>query len=139
MSYELAWAAGFYDGEGSMSCTSNNGHLYTRIQFSIGQKDYNGCVDERLERFKAVIGVGKIYVKALRGRETNQHQFLIMKTLDIRKAIGLLWPYLSIPKKRQAIRALLLRAAGRERLITVRKQGEKLCRNLQVGRPVMTV
>ena len=60
-----------------------------------------------------------------------------MKAVDVKNALILLWSYLSVSKKQQAIRALLLLVAGRKRLTTAIKQKEKTCENLQVGRHVM--
>jgi hypothetical protein len=48
---DLAWAGGFYDGEGSICCTSNNGRPHSKIQLSLGQKNDDGQIAETLSRF----------------------------------------------------------------------------------------
>jgi hypothetical protein len=49
---ELAWAAGFFDGEGCFSYTERAGYGVA----TIGQTDMRA-----LERFRCAVGVGKIY------------------------------------------------------------------------------
>lgn len=113
---DLAWAAGFYDGEGSVSCTSNNGKPFTRVQLSIGQKNDGEEIAEVLLRFQRAVGLGNIYRKTAAIREIDQHQFLISKFQDVKDCLRLLWPYLSTIKKHQAIRAsnLLKATTGKE-------------------------
>ncbi len=72
---ELAWAGGFFDGEGSTCCTYSNGKPYTRISLSIGQKNEEGNrIASTLLRFQQAVGTGKIYKKAHASRDNNQHQ-----------------------------------------------------------------
>ena len=114
---ELAWAAGFYDGEGSLCCTSNNGNIDTRVQLSIGQKDYNGEISDTLLRFQNAVGLGTIYVKSRReGHDIHQHQYLVCKKADVKIVINLLWPYLSQAKKDQANIALIRLEKGEQNL-----------------------
>jgi len=87
---ELAWAAGFYDGEGSTCCSINNGNPHTRLALSIGQKNYRGKISDTLIRFKLAVGGGKIYKKTRIGKEINQSQFYITKTKDIITTLKLL-------------------------------------------------
>lgn len=94
---ELAWAAGFFDGEGTTCKTKGSyrsGSVATRL--SVPQK---GIVC--LIRFqKALGGLGKIYPRAC-----QVSLFAIAKLEDVDKALTLLWPYLSTPKQEQAIKA----------------------------------
>lgn len=97
--YELAWAAGFFDGEGSTSISKIKGWM--RLLIQIGQ-----CEVTTLMRFQKAIGCGTIngpyQVKeykpiwrlSVRGYEAG------VKTLE------LLWPFLSEPKKLQARKCL---------------------------------
>ena len=105
---DLPWAAGFFDGEGSVCCTTNNGVAFSRVQLSIGQKDFNGGIADTLLRFQKAVGCGHIYVKTKGEKESNQHQFIISKNQDVRKVIDLLWNELSEAKKQQATRAFQL-------------------------------
>jgi len=112
----ISWAAGFYDGEGSVSCGNNNGNPDTRIQLSIGQKDYNGHIADTLEKFKAIVKCGHIYQKVKTGKEINQHQFLASKASDVYHIITLLWYHLSTSKKEQAKNALFKLSKGQKQL-----------------------
>ena len=113
---EIAWAAGFYDGEGSISCGSNNGNPHTRIQLGIGQKNYNGEISDTLKKFKKIVGCGHIYQKTKTGKEINQHQFIISKSSDVKLALNLLWQHLSTAKKEQARLAIHLFEDGIKKL-----------------------
>ncbi|KKN48386.1 hypothetical protein LCGC14_0653330 [marine sediment metagenome] len=110
---EIAWAAGFYDGEGSVSCGSNNGNPQTRIQLGIGQKNDGDKIAAVLERFKKAVGVGKIYRKTRKGKEINQHQYLISKEKDVHKVINKLWPFMSYKKRYQATTAMAKLSEGK--------------------------
>lgn len=98
---DLAWAGGFFDGEGSVVCCINNGNPYSRMQMTLGQKDYKGKISPTLARFHRILGVGKVYIKRKAGKESNMHQFYTCKFKDVRKCIKLLWKYISIQKKKQ--------------------------------------
>lgn len=107
---ELAWAAGFFDGEGSTCCTTNNGRKHNRIQLSIGQKNQDGNIADTLVRFQSAVGgCGHIYQKNKhRGPDYDQHQFLVTRRNDVLACLRLLWPYLSLPKRGQAATAIAL-------------------------------
>lgn len=92
MNTELAWAAGFYDGEG---CTSlrkyTNGTIV--LECSLGQKDRRP-----LERFVRAVGFGKVngpYGVA----QAYQIHYIYGQAYDL---LDRLWPYLSEPKREQA-------------------------------------
>src|SRR5574343_492445 len=90
---ELAWAAGFYDGEG---CTiihkSTLGDKRTKLRMSVGQKG-----EECLVRFQKALGMGKIYQ-----RDCGISLWALNKLEDVDTALRMLWPYLSGPKRAQA-------------------------------------
>lgn len=98
-STERAWAAGFYDGEGSTGVTSRTSGRYTYryLQVSVAQKDRRP-----LDRFVAAIGPANVrgpYTgKQKLGGPTYQVTYTGSRAED---AIALLWPYLSEPKREQ--------------------------------------
>lgn len=107
-SHELAWAAGFFDGEGSFSVTSGakyaarNGkpavRLYLRL--SVTQKYV-----PLLERLRGNFGVGAI----CRQNESESHPFCHSWQCNGRVAFyiaSLLWPWLGEQKKSDFKRAL---------------------------------
>ena len=105
----LAWAAGFYDGEGCMTCCydvkNKDGTHYRAIKFVISQ---SGFVD-LLERFKLIIGFGSIY-----GPYTKNHKTAKLPRYNIRLSgfekcqfmIALLWKHLGDQKRIQAKKQL---------------------------------
>jgi hypothetical protein len=91
MSEELAWAAGFFDGEGctSLSRKGDNAHL----RCAVSQKDRR-----TLDRFQAAVGVGRIYER----RHATPWVWQTTNEADTRTVLALLDPYLSEPKREQA-------------------------------------
>lgn len=88
---DVAWCAGFFDGEGSTSR-----HHKTNLRVSVGQKERG-----LLERFVSTFQVGKIYVYKSR-------QFFSFETCNTAHSsyiLAQMWPYLGPIKKAQAIRA----------------------------------
>lgn len=95
--HELAWAAGFFDGEGS---THSN---QPSLQLTVGQVNL-----DNLHRFMAAIGAtsGLGKPKTYQNRKPFS-QFRVYGAKAIR-AINLLWPYLGKEKQMQAVRAMLI-------------------------------
>jgi hypothetical protein len=94
---EIAWAAGFYDGEG---CVSSTG---TGVQVIVGQSSSDG-VPEVLERLRAAVDLGKINGPYYREGQQPHYRWTLGRREDVRTFFTLLWPYLSGPKKQQALR-----------------------------------
>lgn len=98
---ELAWAAGFFDGEGCVSLTRNRDRRPMGMQFSVGQ------VDERpLRRLRAALDLGSITIRKTMPRNGKRLPMIlsINRQDDIRAALEMLWPFLSEPKREQAAR-----------------------------------
>lgn len=90
---QLAWAAGFFDGEGS-TCSKRS----TRCgEMTVPQKD-----PECLYRFqKAVGGLGAVD-GPYRAKTFPIYVWRLSKTFDVDCVLTALWPWLSGPKRRQA-------------------------------------
>jgi hypothetical protein len=93
---ELAWAAGFYDGEGGVYIKTTNGHRSgSWWSMSIGQKDLRPLV-----RFqKAIMSRDKII-----SRKNNAADYYVLQIQskgEVTRVMNLLWPYLTEPKKEQ--------------------------------------
>ena len=100
--YELAWAGGFFDGEGCTSyCEIDGKRRSPRLQVAIGNTNL-----QLLEKFQhAVGGLGKIYsCKLIPGRKPmwtwNMSGFVKPQA-----AIAILWKFLSDEKRAQATKA----------------------------------
>ena len=96
---ELAWAAGFFDGEG---CVCNSGKSYLPHLY-ITQVGHGSKEPEVLIKFKGIVGFGKIYKKVKYG-SSFIYTFNISVVVIVKKVFNILWPYLSSVKKNQAIR-----------------------------------
>lgn len=101
---EVAWAAGFFDGEG------NTSHHRTAMQVMVAQVGV-----EPLERFRlAVGGLGVVYLRhEARGNEQAAHGWRVWRQADVETVLGLLWPYLCSPKRLQATRQRALAGMNR--------------------------
>jgi hypothetical protein len=103
---ELAWAAGFYDGEGSFGIyTYGDGR--THFRFTVGQAGYS--IPETLTRFREAVGIGSIngpYAFKKQPGAMPFWQYAVQKKKDIDEVVSKLWPYLTEPKRAQILDAL---------------------------------
>src|SRR4029079_16974383 len=101
---QIAWAAGFFDGEGStITYFPNKKSRYQRLQASVPQSGHGGDVPEVLHRIRtAMLGMGKIVGH-------NEYGIYLWKTVgfeETQAAIALLWQYLGPVKRGQASAAI---------------------------------
>lgn len=108
---ELAWAAGFFDGEGCVFLTKPTDRSNLRIRLSISQVDR-----ECLDRFRsAILGLGRVNGPyAVKGRPSTkifskqpQHRYSLDGFEKVQAAVTLLWSWLGSAKRFQATIALL--------------------------------
>lgn len=104
---ELAWAAGFFDGEGCIikTTTKSLNHSRMHVYITIAQTD-----TYVLERFKrAVGGMGRICKRRrMKSIKHSQRWDYIVSTFESGQAvIAMLWPWLSPIKRKQAHGVLL--------------------------------
>lgn len=104
---ELAWAAGFFDGEGWFSVPERGQSL----EMGVGQK-----LRPTLERFRAAVGVGQLYSE----RKGTFSSWRATNVADQYRTIRLIWPYMSEPKREQ----------GRETLARLRDRRSTLTRRV---------
>jgi hypothetical protein len=99
----LAWAAGFFDGEGSTIAKHENGRPnYRQLGVSVPQSG-NGHVPELLERFKvAALGTGRLEPP----NKNSVYSWRARGRIDAELTLALLWPHLGSVKKAQAALAL---------------------------------
>ena len=96
---ELAWAAGFFDGEGSTCWTRcHKDQPAHSLSISITQID-----PEVLSRFQEAVGVGRIGGPYKRKEKTSsQYWQFRANNLEAHQALKLLWQFLSSKKRKQA-------------------------------------
>lgn len=102
---DLAWAAGFFDGEGTTISGTfykpnrlNPQKKYHTINLIVTQKN-----PELLHKFKDIVGVGKVYGPDSRGI----HRYKVTSFPNTQHVVAILWSWLGNDKKEQASRALL--------------------------------
>lgn len=84
---DLAWAAGFYDGEGCSTINKQKGRTYIRV--SISQKDTSTLI-----KFQRIVQLGTIYPGYI-----SKLQIYTYET--VQQLTCLLWPWLGTVKKQQ--------------------------------------
>jgi len=103
---ELAWAAGFFDGEGSIGCyTHENGKGYRspRLVLQIAQTDRFV-----LDRFQAATGVGRVS-GPFKPKTKNSNPYWRMTTeshQNVQAIVAMLWAWLSPQKRGDAHEAI---------------------------------
>jgi len=107
---ELAWAAGFYDGEGHTRVrlvpldASRRGNQQVQLGVVINQ----ASSPELLERFKRAVGVGAVngpYKKGL-PHHKPQYVYSTQSFESVQHCICCMWPWLGSAKRNQALRVL---------------------------------
>ncbi len=102
---ELAWAAGFFDGEGYVGVVKA-GKRHKRMALHVHQTD-----PRPLLRFRNALGFG-----ILAGPYDNKngspnrrphYRYYVTSFMEVQAIVALLWTWLSEPKKQQAKQALL--------------------------------
>lgn len=92
----LAWAAGFFDGEGCVSRQNPHRAKSTRIRLTVGQQD-----DEVLLKFQEIVGYGNLcYPKTLKPNGLKWGIYLtITSWAAAQEVMQSLWPYLGSIKR----------------------------------------
>ena len=98
MSNELAWAAGFFDGEGSTMLKHRRSGHWCRVEMSISQTE-----PTTLHRFKQAVGEGRVHGPYPNSNGHSPRWFWSTEgALRCADVLEKLWPYLSAPKRAQA-------------------------------------
>jgi hypothetical protein len=118
---EIAWAAGFFDGEGTAYAARNgSGRRYLVLTVANTER-------EALLRMQRVIG-GRIYEQRDRFNTLARKPLLVLKIMrreEVQRAVDRLWPYLGTQKRSAILDARRLEEgnpplSGRERWETRR-------------------
>ncbi len=105
----LAWAAGFFDGEGS---TAMSGFGYPVLR--VGQSTYTDDLepDDRLLKLRAIFGFGVLSGPRLVEGRKPHFTLTVNGVARVQMCIAAMWPFLSDVKRKQAIKALSGRRPG---------------------------
>ncbi|HEV8670095.1 MAG TPA: hypothetical protein VGS01_05095 [Candidatus Limnocylindria bacterium] len=112
---ELAWVAGFFDGEGYIGSGGANGRR--TIEMSIAQATPAGSMPPTLARVRSVLGVGSLRGPRLLPNPWSKLPQCVWVTNafeDVQFATAMLWRWLG-PVKRTQARDALQRYLARER------------------------
>jgi hypothetical protein len=106
---ELAWAAGFWDGEGSTWLTRPEGRGTAQPQARINQSSATG-VPEVLSRFRSAAGIGEIRGPELKKGREPLYRWVVSSRRDVQQLRALLDPWLGGVKRSQFADVLGARA-----------------------------
>jgi hypothetical protein len=124
MSEEAAWAAGFFDGEGTVTI---EGHpRRPAVTMSIPQASVAG-VPETLERFQRVVGAGSITgprIVPSPWSKLPQYRWQLTQFAEVERVVALLYPCADIVKRERMVRCVehvrTTRAMRRSRVLPSR-------------------
>ena len=92
----IAWAAGFFEGEGTI--TQSNGRLVVRL---------NNTDSEPVKRFAAIVAFGAIYgpyqYASRDGHRRKPFWIWHSEEYEALEVLELLWPWLSVRRRAQAL------------------------------------
>jgi hypothetical protein len=107
---ELEWAAGFFDGEGYIGITTHGLHRVDKQLRVMVSQSYDPVT---LYRFQKAVGCGIVNGPYL-NRGSPMWQFRANSYDDVLTMISKLWSYLSPPKRRQTLLAIMSRIENRK-------------------------
>jgi len=102
----VAWAAGFFDGEGSILVEGDARR--PAVTMSIPQASVSG-VPEVLDRFMRVVGAGAISgprVVPSPWSKLPQYRWQLKRFAEIERVVALLYPFADVVKREQMLRSL---------------------------------
>lgn len=101
---ELAWAAGFFDGEGSTYLNIRKDRKVSHVKMGVAQVE-----PEPLRKFFGIVGRGGIsgpYTEKESSRNAKPIYKWNCSGFPAKEVLAMLWPYLSEVKKQQATVAI---------------------------------
>ncbi len=103
----LAWAAGFFDGEGWAALSTPAARATGQPMAQINQSG-NGGIPEVLERFRRAVQVGRLGGPALEEGKLPRYWWVASSRSDVTAAYEAIWPWLGEIKRREFADALRL-------------------------------
>jgi hypothetical protein len=98
---DVAWAAGLFEGEGSVGMTGRNKAPQPRMSIGMSDKDV-------LDEFARIVGIGKVYGPYRgQGRKTPEHYKPMYmwrpgRITEIQQVLRAFWPYLGERRRAEA-------------------------------------
>lgn len=103
--HELAWAAGFFDGEGWANAIAHEGRQTRQPHAQINQSDDAG-VPFVLERFRSAVGVGRIGGPDRQPSRIDRYWWIVSSRSDVVEVWRRLDPWLGVVKRDAFMSAL---------------------------------
>lgn len=97
---DLAWAAGFWDGEGSAYLVGKRQRRRKQPHARINQSSLTGVPDV-LTRFQRIVGLGRVQGPDLREGREPLYRWETGNQRGVRRIAALLWPWLGKVKRKQ--------------------------------------
>lgn len=101
---DLAWAGGFFEGEGCFSHCKGGRNTKSQVIACIAQVNR-----EALERFKdSVFSIGKIVgpVNPKKNNHSSYYRWYVHGYEGVQAIVAMLWPFLTDKRREQAARVL---------------------------------
>lgn len=114
--FELAWAAGFFDGEGWANAVASSGRKTRQPQARVNQADPNGTPEALLRFKRAVGGLGRIGGPYVKDGRKDLYRWIVSSRGDVELLHHFLMPWLGQVKLDEFARALDRRAAQSRRV-----------------------
>lgn len=121
--HELAWAAGFFDGEGSAWAQAQKGRRTAQPYAQINQADPDG-IPVVLERFRRAVGVGSIHGPKKDPRRIDLYSWVASSRPDVTATLAALRPWLGSVKHNAFSSALAIQGRGRPAVIRISRSEE---------------
>lgn len=97
--YDLAWAAGLFEGEGTTCATRHREVKYASVALCMND-------EEPVRRFHEIVGVGNVNFNPVRGNPNPRWDWKAGAKKDVEYVVELLAPWLSDRRLVQAVNAL---------------------------------
>lgn len=126
--HELAWAAGFFDGEGYTHATAQKRNLGPRQVYSSLRLSVSQVSPIALERFRTAVNELGSIKGPYKNKNPNSQPFYVYVATsfeEVQAIVCMLWPWLG-PLKRQQAKDALHGWLSRPRLKPGRKMGTPL-------------
>ena len=108
ISEELAWAGGFFDGEGCAYLENHRSHAGYKVpRLYVPQSCETGIAPELIRLNAALLGLGKISgVRRGQGHDKPYRRWRVQASGDVPRALHLIWPFIGDVKRSQAQRVM---------------------------------
>lgn len=106
-SHEFAWAAGLFEGEGSIYAPNDHGVRGRIIALQLQMKD-----EDVVRRFHSIVKVGSVNAWQPKDRDYPMWKWKACARYDVESFLEVVWPWLGARRRAKAIQLLEHRDAS---------------------------